>query len=213
MNSMIATQRNETPTGGRDTQGDFGSNYETKSSLTRRSSELRRQVTHLDEDSRQLHRNALRTELDERTRRWARSSTQELLQTLRAWGFAWRDVARIVGVSVPAIQKWRKGASSTGENRRKLARLVAVVEYIEEEYLVNEPASWFEMPITANVHVTALDLSASGDDVLVVELASEQAAPEAVLDEFEPDWRDKFVDQAFEVFVAEDGSRAIRPKD
>lgn len=201
------------PTGGIDTQPSLAPKYETRSSYTRESSDRRRQIKDLTEDSQETHRNAVRTELDDRSHRWARESTQELLSELRGWGFAWRDVARIVGVSVPALQKWRKGASQSGANRLKLARLVATVEYVEREFLINDVASWLEMPIRTGVHLTALDLLADNRDVLVIELASEQATPEKVLDEFEPEWRIKLVDNAFEVFIASDGSKAIRPRD
>lgn len=32
-----------------------------------------------------------------------------MLSDLAELGFAWRDIARLVKVSVPAVQKWRKG--------------------------------------------------------------------------------------------------------
>lgn len=203
------------PTGGHDTQPELDPIYETKfspSSYARESSTLRRQVQNLTEDSQELHRNAIRNELDDRGQQWSRLSTQELLNESRDRGFAWRDVARVVGVSVPALQKWRKGASPSGLNRLKLARFVAIVDYLEQEFLINEVASWFEMPLRTGVHATALDLLAQKQDILIVELASNQATPEEVLDEFEPEWREQLVDNAFEVFTASDGSKAIRPK-
>lgn len=212
MTNVLSSQDKLVPTGGIDTQPSLPPSYETRSSLTRESSILRRQVKHLTEDSQTTHRNAITIELDDRSHRRARQAAQEILLELRGWGFAWRDVARIVGISVPALQKWRKGASPSGANRLKLARLVAIVEYVEEEFLINDVASWFEMPIRTGVHLTALDLLANEREVLVIELASEQATPEKVLDEFEAEWRTKLVDNAFEVFTASDGSKAIRPR-
>lgn len=212
MRDVLFPQDKLVPTGGIETQPPLAPHYETRSSYTRESSVLRRQVKGLTEDSQATHRNALRIELDDRSQRWARQATQEILLELRSWGFAWRDVARIIGVSVPALQKWRKGASPSGANRLKLARLVAIVEYVEDEFLINDVASWFEMPIRAGVHLTALDLLAQEREVLVIELASQQATPEKVLDEFAAEWRTKLVDNAFEVFTASDGSKAIRPR-
>ncbi|MDN5731039.1 MAG: hypothetical protein L0K41_06295 [Yaniella sp.] len=213
MIDVLSSQKEPVPTGGIDTQPSLAPRYETRSSYTRESSVLRRQVKDLTDDSQETHRNAVRIELDHRSHRWARQSTHDLLSELRSWGFAWRDVARIVGVSVPALQKWRKGASQSSTNRLKLAQFVALVEYVEHELLINDVASWLEMPIRTGVHLTALDLLAENREVLVIELASEQATPEKVLDEFEPEWREKLVDNAFEVFTASDGSKAIRPRD
>lgn len=212
MIDILYSQDKPVPTGGIDPQPSLAPMYETRSSFTRESSVLRHQVKSLTEDSQETHRNAVRIELDDRSHRRTRQSTQELLSGLRRWGFAWRDVARIVGVSVPALQKWRKGASPSGANRLKLGRLFAVVEYIENEFLINDIASWFEMPIRTGVHLTAMELLDQNREFLVVELASEQATPEKVLDEFESEWRTKLMDNAFEVFVASDGSKAIRPK-
>jgi len=71
----------------------------------------------------------------------ARSSTTALLDELAAMGFAWRDVARLVGVSVPAVQKWRRGEGATGENRARLASLLAACDLIAAHYLVEDLAT------------------------------------------------------------------------
>lgn len=212
MTNELSERHQQQVTGGWNTQSDLDSLDETRSSLTNKSSHLRRRVKALSEDSKELHRAAIRSVLAARGQKFARQGTSDLLRLLRSWGFAWTDVARIVGVSVPALQKWRKGTSPSGENRLRLALLVALVDYLEHELLVNEPASWLEMPIREGVQATALDLLSQQRESLVIELASHQTTPEKVLDEFEPDWRNVLIDYTFEVFTASDGSKAIRPR-
>lgn len=213
MSTRLSSQSNNESTGRIITQPTFTLTQSTAAQVTHESATLRREVGHLRESAEEIHQKALQSHLSERKQQWGRKSADELLHSLRDWGFAWRDVARVLDVSVPALQKWRKGTSNpTGANRLKLASMVAVIDYVETEWLVNDPASWFEMPIRNGVHVTPLDLLASEQEILVLEFASEQAPSERILDIFEPEWREKFVDSAFEVFTAHDGTKAIRPK-
>jgi hypothetical protein len=46
----------------------------------------------------------------------ATKTPAEVLQQLADLGFAWRDIARLVKVSVPAIQKWRQGQGMSGRS-------------------------------------------------------------------------------------------------
>jgi hypothetical protein len=153
-------------------------------------------------------------ELNDKTAARARSSSTQALDELAGYGFAWRDVARVVGVSVPAITKWRKGAGVTGENRLKVARLLGLIDLLAERF-IDEPACWLEMPIADGVGLTGLDLLERGRYDLVLELASPHTGDgttESVLNEIDPDWRERLVDNSFESFVAEDGAISIRPK-
>ncbi|MGO1177876.1 MAG: hypothetical protein ACTIME_15300 [Cellulosimicrobium funkei] len=128
---------------------------------------------------------------------------------------AWRDVARLVGVSVPAVQKWRRGAGMTGENRLRLAGVVALLRCLERK-MINAPVSWLEMPVLSDVSVTAMDMLAVDRVDLVLELATDDPIlghdRTRVLDEFEPRWRETRVDDKFEVFEASDGLLSIRPR-
>ncbi|MGQ0846884.1 MAG: hypothetical protein ACT4QF_22415 [Sporichthyaceae bacterium] len=141
----------------------------------------------------------------------ARSGTKTLLDELAALGFAWTDVARMIGVSVPALQKWRRGEGVTGTNRQRVASLLAACDLIGEYYLIEEIASWFEMPITLGVPVTPVALWVEGRQDLVFELASGHADAEQVLDSWDSEWRERFRSE-FEVFVADDGQRSLRPR-
>ena len=78
------------------------------------------------EDSAQLHEASRMALWGLRTSALGKLDAAPLLSMLGERGFAWRDVARMVGVSVPAVQKWRKGERCTGENRRQVAALVAM---------------------------------------------------------------------------------------
>jgi hypothetical protein len=55
-----------------------------------------------------LHQKSIYVEWRTRTVARGKASTSEMLRELAELGFAWRDIARLVGVSVPAVQKWRR---------------------------------------------------------------------------------------------------------
>lgn len=155
-----------------------------------------------------------RSHLDEwaaLTRTRARSATRSLLDELAALGFAWTDLARMVGVSVPAIQKWRRGEGTTGANRQRVASLIAACDLVGEHYLIEEVASWFEMPITIGVSVTPIALWVGDRQDLVFELASGHTDAEQVLDAWDADWRETYRSD-FEVFTTEDGELSLRPR-
>lgn len=138
----------------------------------------------------------------------------EALTALSEYGFAWRDIARVVGVSVPAITKWRRGAGTTPENRAKIAKLLALLQILELK-MVNEPASWLEMPLREGVAASRLDLLAAGRYDLVIDLASSPDLDTAItkaLDGYDEDWRTTLVDDTFETFLADDGVVSIRPR-
>lgn len=166
----------------------------------------------LTEEYGDLHKRSLFVEWDVKTAARGKSSPAELLAALAGLGFAWRDVARLVGVSVAAVQKWRRGDGVSGESRRKLASLLAACDLICEHYEVSEIASWFEMPLLRDAPITPLDMYAAGQHKLVFEYGSGHVEPEQVLTEFDPDWRERYRSD-FEVFRADDGELSIRPKE
>jgi hypothetical protein len=172
----------------------------------------RSEVQYLSERYQDLHKRSHFVEWDRQTLVRGRMAPTDMLAALGELGFAWRDVARLVGVSVAAIQKWRQGAGVSGASRRRLASLLAACDLIIEHYAVNEIASWFEMPLLRDVPVTPLDLYASGQHRLVFEYSSGHLDPEQVLTQFDPDWRERYRSD-FEVYRAGDGELSIRPKD
>jgi hypothetical protein len=173
-----------------------------------------RRVADLQGETRDMRRRAHLTKLETKTVERARTAPLQALDQLDDYGFAWRDIARVVGVSVPALTKWRKGAGVTGENRLKIARLLALIDMLSERF-IDEPASWLEMPITDGIGITGMDLLERGRYDLVLELASTHTGDgttESVLSEIDANWRNNLVDNAFESYVAEDGAISIRLK-
>jgi transcriptional regulator with XRE-family HTH domain len=164
----------------------------------------------VSDESRGLHQNGVLDEWTLRSTERGRSSVVSLLAELADLGFAWRDIARMVGVSVPAVQKWRRGDAASGENRARLARLVAACDLVTEHAAVADVASWFEMPLSPDAPVTPMDLWSDARHDLVFECALDRQAPSALLDQWDPDWRERFHSD-YEVAVADDGRRYLRP--
>ena len=138
-----------------------------------------------------------------------------LLTKLANWGFAWRDIARMVGVSVPALQKWRKGDRPSPDNARRLADLVAGCEVIQKfNPQITDIAMWFEAPIVSEAPITPVDLWASGNEQLVFEHArvDGDVDPNITMDSFDSDWRERYRSD-FETFTAADGGISIRMRD
>lgn len=179
--------------------------------LTEEIGYIRRTVRHLHEVTDELHHVRQYADWNDRTNTRGRASTREMLDELADLGFAWRDVAKLVGVSVAAIQKWRRGENTTGENRQKVASLLAACDLVCEHYGIQEISSWFEMPLQLGVPVTPVDLWAGGRADLVLDFASGHTDAEQILTNWDPQWRDRYRSD-FEVFRATDGQLSIRPK-
>ncbi|MGH3683562.1 MAG: hypothetical protein ACRDQY_24870 [Pseudonocardiaceae bacterium] len=179
--------------------------------LTEEVGYIRQQARNLHEATGELHQQSQYADWNDRTNTRGRASAQEMLDELARLGFAWRDVAKLVGVSVAAIQKWRRGEGTTGENRQKVASLLAACDLVCEHYGIQEVSSWFEMPLQLGVPVTPIDLWACGRSDLVLDFASGHTDSEQVLTDCDPRWRDRYRSD-FEAFRAADGQLSIRPK-
>ncbi|MCY3562213.1 MAG: transcriptional regulator [bacterium] len=158
----------------------------------------------------QLHSEALDAHLRTLASQRVREELSALLGELSDLGFSWRDIARTSRVSVPALRKWRQGAPATGENRRRVATMAAFCGIARDECLISEVASWLETPIHPDAPITPLDMIANDRWDLVLRLASTHGQdPELALDEFEPDWRERF-ESSVEVFTGPDGRPGVR---
>jgi len=133
----------------------------------------------------------------------------DLLNQLDDMGFAWRDIARLIGVSVPAIQKWRKGERLSGDNRHKLASLVAAIDLLVDHYYLEDVASWFEMRMIESAPVTPMDLWASGERALFFDYGTRHVTPEEALTKYDPDWRERYR-TPFVTFRDEEGNLGLR---
>ncbi|MCX5601603.1 hypothetical protein OOK29_25975 [Streptomyces phaeochromogenes] len=182
------------------------------SDLAEAAGSLRSTTKVVHESTSELHKKMLFHSWLRRTAERGKLAPLVLLEEISDLGFAWRDVARMVGVSVPAVQKWRRSGGVTGENRFRLASLLALCDEISERYEIQEVASWFEMPLTSEAPVTPIDLHADGWTDLVLEHASGHGDVEQILTTYDPKWRERFRSD-FEVYTDVDGGMSIRPKD
>lgn len=179
--------------------------------LTDQAGQLRNVNAVLANDLSNVHHRAFKVQIETHTAKIAKRAPTELLSDISEMGFGWRDIARMVGVSVPALRRWRHGESPTGEHSRRIAELAAFVRILTEDHLVADVASWMEMPITRDVPLSGIDLYADGHLLAIFDLASEHITPEQALDEADPGWRERYHSD-FEVFRAGDGQPAIRPR-
>lgn len=207
----------ESALGSRATAGDstFTQNLtETRLTPPRSTTEvggIRGMARALNNDVDNLHKRTHEDEWRTAAAERGKANVKSMLTELADLGFAWRDIARMVGVSVPAVQKWRKGEKASGDSRIRVASLLAACDLITGHYMVEEIASWFEMPLSSSAPVTPIVLYAANRADLVFEFASGRVDPEALLSEFDPSWRERYRSD-FEVFEAGDGNRSIRMK-
>ena len=158
-----------------------------------------------------LHQRLRAALLAARTER-VKEGAAQLLEELADLGFAWRHIARLVGVSVPAVQKWRRGEKMTPDNQDRVATLLATCDLIRASF-VEDVASWFEIRILPSAPIRPMDLYASGQvDLLLDWVSQHETDPERVLTLFDPAWRERYTSD-FELFEADDGELALRPKE
>jgi transcriptional regulator with XRE-family HTH domain len=174
------------------------------------SARLRDEVQLLAVDASDFHHKAQRYDLQSRTQSKARKSIGSLLEELAVErGLSWSDIASLVGVSVAAIRKWRRGGPVTGDNRRAVARLAAFLDLLEE-LPVEDPGGWMEVPLVEGYSLTAMDVYRhDGGDVALLDYASQRVSVEQVLDQLRPGWRESDR-SSFEVVPAADGELALR---
>ena len=108
------------------------------------------------------HENALRGLLRVKTDEKTKASVLELLVELtEAHGLGWSDIGRLVGVSVPAIRKWRLGGDASSANHVALARLAAFMEMLQESG-ISDATTWLTLPFD-EVEVSKVQIYRQGD--------------------------------------------------
>lgn len=138
-----------------------------------------------------------------------------LAEASTAFGITWSDIARLVGVSVPALRKWRRDQNAASPaNHDRLAGLVAFLRMLKK-IGVYEPATWLAMPLHPDFTVAPRDLYQVGNVAALLDHAAGNVTVEDMLDEVTPDWRqlwprehDVITDDAGEQFLVR---RAPRP--
>ena len=186
----------------------------TKSSmiLTEDAGAVRGRVSDLGKDVHETHNASQSLEWRVRTTQRVKEAATELLQSIADLGFSWRGIAQLVGVTVPSVQKWRRGDRVAGENRQSLASLAAACDLLGAHYYVDDIAAWFETPLTSAAPITPSNFWIANRQDLLFEYASGYADPEHLLTEFDEDWRDRY-GSTFEVVTGGDGLRSIQAKD
>lgn len=182
--------------------------------LSLRADYLRTEVETLGGEVQELHGEARELDLTDRTFQKTKKSVSGLLEELASErGMGWSDIAEVVGVSISAIRKWRKGGDASPGSRSKLARIAALLDVLEEKGLVQDPAAWMEMdlPLDPGYFIRPLDLYLEGHVLALIDLAEQRQTVAQVLDQVKPNWRANRSD--FEVFVDTDGQRSIRRRD
>lgn len=173
-------------------------------------SALRYQADLVNSDVFSLGRDVYRLNLDERTSARERDGVQSLLQALADRGISWALLSRMLDVSVPAIRKWRLGQGASPESRHGLARLAALLDMLEEQFMVEDPAAWLEIPL-GSTRRTLVDAYSAGREDLILDYAGRWITnPDRVLDQLDPRWREAEAARQFETFVAADGDLGIR---
>jgi transcriptional regulator with XRE-family HTH domain len=182
--------------------------------LSLRADYLRSEVDILGGEVQELHGEARELDLSDRTLEKTKKSVAGLLEELAGdRGMGWSDIAEVVGVSISAIRKWRKGGDASPDSRSKLARIAALLDVLEEKALVQDPAAWMEMdlPLEAGYFIRPADLYLEGHVTALIDLAEQRQTVAQVLDQVRPNWRESRSD--FEVFLDVDGERSIRRRD
>lgn len=179
--------------------------------LGHRAGRLRDEVELLNRDVNHHHRVVRRYDLSERASSKARKSAETLLNELSTErGMAWRDVARVARVSRSAVRKWRAGDTPSPESRTRLALAAAFLDLIEQ-FPIEDPVGWLEVPILPGYSATAFDVYEAGHLDLLLDYAGHRVTATNVLDVLDASWREHFSSN-FEIFTAPDGERSIRAK-
>lgn len=181
--------------------------------LTERWGALQENVDSLRDDIGRNHLSSLRLALSIHAEEKARIEPRQLLNDLsRGRGMSWTAISRMLGVSIPAIRKWRNGEPLSPDNRQRLALLYSLLDMLEDTFHIAEVATWMDMRLVEGVPVTPADLFRGNALSLLLELANSRRDGQSALDEFMPNWREEYPRSDFEVFTAADGELSIRRK-
>ena len=185
----------------------------TAGELIPRVSSLRVRSDILNADATELGTEVFLLNLAERAAVQERHGVRTMLESLAAAGLSWTLMSRVLGVSIPAIRKWRLGEGASPESRHAVAELAALLEMLKEQFMIEDPAAWLEIPL-AGTSKTVADVVAANRLDLVFDYASAWiSSPQQLLDRFAPAWREELAARKYETYVVPDGGLAIRRRD
>ncbi len=177
--------------------------------LAYQSGQLRSHIREVAEQADALNHDAMRVVLQDQIEMHLRLSVPQILELLSTeFGMSWSDIARVVGVTVQSLRKWRHGQSAVAEHRMRLAQLAATLSVLSAHHIA-DPASWLELPILDRFRPRRLDLLLAGRGDALFDLATGHARPEQALEVLSQDWRESLVSE-HEVFKAGDGMLSLR---
>lgn len=152
---------------------------------------------HLDEIGRRLGQLGLQMR--------AKQVTELLKYLTTDQAFAWADVARLLGVSVPAVRKWRLEGGVAPDNHARLADLGAFVKLFTELVPSVKPSVWLSTPLVSGYTVAPRHLYSAQLAASLLDVAQNGSPFLSLLDSWDPLWRDHYDDRGFEVGHGPDG--------
>jgi len=135
-------------------------------------------------------------------------SARDMLEKLLGFGFARRDLARMLNQRVGIIGDWYSGTKICPlEDELQIESLLCTCDSIVKMG-VWDVAAWFEVRILPDNPITPIDLYVSQGPTLVMALA--QSTVE-VLNAYHENWQSQRT--RYETFLAEDGCLSLRLKE
>lgn len=142
-------------------------------------------------------------------REMAKRSSKDLLDVLATdYGFAWVDIAQMLGVSVPALRKWRTNGNATPTNHRRLSELAAFVHSLVTVGAIESPANWLLLPPLKEFTLTPKEIYTSESAPFILDYACGNISAETMFDEVEKGWRQTHR-SSYETRQFDDGSSGI----
>ena len=134
---------------------------------------------------------------------------KQMISELHSLGFFSDDISRVLKTRPINLSQGNLSKVS----RVRLEKLLEVCWRLQNDYAITQNvAGWLEAPIHEWAPISPFDMIVAQRDDLVLTLAENRDGnAESVLDQFEPEWRDKYND-GLEVFIASDGYPGIRAK-
>ena len=139
-------------------------------------------------------------------------SVGSLLKKLAvSFGLSWIDLSQLIGVSIPALRKWRLGGDITDGNLDKLRTLTAFFLTLQD-MRVPDPSNWIHSRLVPEFStVTPLHLYSSANIPELLGFVNANSNPVLLLHKLCPDWRQLYPSE-FEVVEIEPGLRALVKK-
>lgn len=155
------------------------------------------------------HQSKYLDEWQQRVKTHAERSHEEMLTSLWESGLSWRDIARLLKVSIASVQKWRSGVKMSSKNFAHLRDFAAAYNTVAAHKPGVDLASWLDVPILTDVPITPLDLWTKGHPETFFEYALGDLKPEAALDALDSGWRARYRDDGFVTFRGADGNLSV----